>query len=82
MCTLKLKLMATINSKIVQRRPRKEYWQDLLELIDCMKRKEGNGVSIVQERSKAQSHTIHAYNKKQQKYGEMIKEELNYTNNH
>jgi hypothetical protein len=53
--TLKLKLMATINSKIVQRRPRKGYWQDLLELVDCTKRREGNGVSIVQERSKARS---------------------------
>jgi hypothetical protein len=51
--TLKLKLLATINSKIVQRRPRKGYWQDILELIDCTKRREGNGVSIVQERSKA-----------------------------
>jgi hypothetical protein len=69
--TLKLKLLATINSKIVQRRPRKGYWQDILELIDCTKRREGNGVSIVQERSKARSQTIYACKKKKQKYGEM-----------
>jgi len=63
--------MATINSKIVQRRPRKGNWQDILELIDCTKRREGNRVSIVQERSKARSQTIYACKKKKQKYGEM-----------
>lgn len=63
--------MATINSKIIQRRPKKGYLQDLLELIDCTKRREGSGVSIVQERSKAWSQTIYACKKQKQKYGEM-----------
>jgi hypothetical protein len=47
--TLKLKLMATIDSKIIQRRPTKGYWQDFLELTYCTERREGNGVSFVQK---------------------------------
>jgi hypothetical protein len=54
--TFKLKSMATIDSKIVQRGRIKGYWQDLFELTYCTKRRKNKGISIVYKKIEAISH--------------------------